>query len=96
MALVFHPDAEDEFHKAIEHYEESSTGLGDAFADEVGSTVARIQSQPNAWSIVRPGIRRALVSRFPYGILYSYGGGDILIVAVMHQRQEPGYWESRI
>jgi len=38
-------------------------------------------------------IRRCLVHRFPYGIIYAIENDTIYIAAVMHLRREPGYWE---
>jgi len=40
-------------------------------------------------------IRRALVHRFPYGILYVPEQNQILIIAVMHLHRQPGYWQDR-
>jgi len=40
-------------------------------------------------------VRRSLVKRFPYGVLYSKENNGILILAVMNLHREPGYWETR-
>lgn len=40
-------------------------------------------------------MRRALVSRFPYGIIYSEGKGELFIVAVMHLHRDPDYLKDR-
>jgi hypothetical protein len=42
------------------------------------------------------GIRRCLVKRFPYGILYGIDVDKIFVVAIMHLHRKPGYWLSRI
>lgn len=41
-------------------------------------------------------IRRFLVRRFPYGILYTIEADHILILAIMHLSREPGYWRHRV
>ena len=41
-------------------------------------------------------IRRRLISRFPYAILYSDEGEILYILAVMHLRRDPNYWKSRL
>lgn len=51
---------------------------------------------PLAWSLVEADIRRVLVHRFPYGLLYSVDGGHLYILAVMHLRRQPGYWRERL
>ncbi|GFP25753.1 hypothetical protein HKBW3S25_01234 [Candidatus Hakubella thermalkaliphila] len=71
MRYSFHPEAETEFGHAIEYYEECEKNLGYDFAVEVYSAIERAVSYPKAWPIIEDEIRRALVKRFPYGILYS-------------------------
>jgi len=94
--FYFHPDAETEFNDAIDHYEEKQNDLGLDFALEVYMTIDRILSFPKAWPIVEGEIRRSLVNRFPYGILYSEESGDIFILVVMHLNRDPNYWKYRI
>jgi len=42
------------------------------------------------------GIRRVLLQRFPFAVVYQVEPELILIVAVAHQRRRPGYWRDRI
>jgi|CXWL01.1.fsa_nt_gi hypothetical protein len=76
MQIKFHPDAAIELNEAIEYYEEIETGLGFDLAIEVHSTVKRIVLFPDAWPIIDNDIRRCLVRRFPYGVLYPFMGSD--------------------
>ena len=71
MNFLFHPEAETEFAQAIEYYEEKEEGLGYDFAVEVYITIERIFAYSKAWPILEGEIRRSLVKRFPYGILYA-------------------------
>ena len=95
MNYYFHPDAEYEFIKAIEYYEQCEKGLGYDFSIEVYETIQRIIAYPDAWQEVDENIRRSLVNRFPYGILYYYENNELYILAVMHLHREPGYWKKR-
>ena len=96
MRFSFHPDAETEFLEAISYYEEKEPGLGYEFAAEVYAAIERIMAMPKAWPVLTQDIRRILVRRFPYGVLYGEGKDEIFIVAVMHLRREPGYWKQRV
>lgn len=96
MKYSFHPEAEIEFIEAIEYYEERESGLGYDFAIEVYSAIERMIAFPKAWPIIEEDIRRSLVRRFPYGILYSAEKDGVCIVAVMHLHREPKYWKHRI
>lgn len=95
MTYSFHPEAEAEFKGAIEYYEDSEPGLGYDFSIEVFATIQNIVNYSTAWPVVEGDIRRCLVRRFPYGVLYSIEQGEILILAVMHLRRHPDYWKSR-
>lgn len=41
-------------------------------------------------------IRRSLVRRFPFGVLYAFENEDIFVLAVMHLHREPNYWKNRL
>jgi len=96
MNVLFHPDAELEFNEAIDYYEGVAYGLGLDFSIEIANAIARIVAFPQAWPVVEDDIRRALVKRFPYGVLYSEDQENIYIVAVMHLHRNPEYWKQRI
>ena len=69
MRFYFHPDAEAEFDRAVEYYEQFQPGLGLEFTEEVYATISRIIQYPDAWSALSKNSRRCLVSRFPYGVI---------------------------
>ncbi len=95
MSFRFHPEAERELCEAVEYYEDIESGLGYALSIEVYSAIQRAVAYPRAWPILDGEIRRALVRRFPYGVLYLEEEGTLLIVAVMNLHREPGYWKDR-
>ena len=95
MSFSFHPEAEEEFNKAIDYYEDIEAGLGYDFALEVYSTIQRSVEFPMAWPVLDGEVRRSLVRRFPFGILYSQEQERIFIVAVMNLHRKPDYWKRR-
>lgn len=95
MNFSFHPEAEIEFNEAIDYYENINSNLGFDFANEVYSAIQRSVSLPKAWAIIDDDIRRSLVNRFPYGILYSEHNNGIYILAVMNLHRHPDYWKDR-
>ncbi|MBI5191028.1 MAG: type II toxin-antitoxin system RelE/ParE family toxin [Nitrospirae bacterium] len=96
MKFSFHPEAEGEFEQAADYYEEREEGLGYDFAVEVFSAIELASSYPSAWPLVEDKIRRVLVNRFPFGIIYAQKEGMIFVLAVMHMHREPDYWKHRI
>lgn len=96
MTFSFHPEAKTEFNEGIDYYEKCESGLGYDFAIEVFANIQNIVNYPAAWPIIEEGIHRCLVSRFPYGVIYSINQDEIFILAVMHLRRHPDYWKSRL
>jgi len=95
MSFYFHPDAEIELQKAINYYESIRSDLGYDFALEVYAAIDRAESYPMCWALIDEGIRRSLVSRFPYGVLYADSEKGIYILAVMNLHRKPDYCQSR-
>ena len=95
MTFSFHPEAKTEFNEAIDYYEEYEQGLGYDFVIEVFESIQNIVNYPTAWPVIGEDVRRCLVNRFPYGIIYSIEQDEIFILAVMHLRRHPDYWKNR-
>lgn len=96
MRHEFHPDARVEYLEAVARYEERSAGLGARFTVEIEAAIQRILDGPERWRVMAEDVRRCRAHIFPYGVLYTIEEDYILIVAVMHRRQRPGYWQSRL
>jgi len=103
MARRFRIDhrATEEFDAAAEWYEAQRAGLGREFIDSVEMAVQQIQERPGLGGPV-PGVdsklnvRRLLLRKFPYAIVYMESEGEILIVAIAHGHRKPGYWRERL
>ena len=96
MTYDFHPEARLEYREAAVFYEARRSGLGAAFTLEVEAAIQRILEAPQRWRVIEQDVRRCLTHTFPYGILYTVEPESILIVAVMHLRRKPGYWQTRL
>lgn len=95
MIIKFHSEARNEFFEAADYYEEQVVGLGDDFIDEVEKVLDVIEQQPASGTKITKTERRFLVSRFPYGIIYSIEEDQIIVLAIMNLRRKPGYWKLR-
>ena len=88
--------AEEEMTEAAIFYEGQAQGLGVEFLDDVQSTIDRLRDNPMLGHTVVGDLRRSLLSRFPYLLIYTIEPDDLLIIAVAHQRRRPYYWRDRI
>ena len=92
----FHPEAQDEFASAARFYEDQQHGLGLDFTQSIRRTYERLLESPAAGAPFGRRLRRVLVPKFPYGLLYRVEADRIYIIAVMHLHRRPGYWRSRL
>ena len=88
-------EARAEFLAAIDWYNSVRPGLGAEFEAEVEDAIFAVEDNPKFCVEIEDGIRRCLVSRFPYALVYSIETERILILAVMHTSRRPGFWHNR-
>jgi len=91
----FHKLAELELNEAAQFYEQETPGLGHAFLNEVERCLQFTSEHPEAGPVVRGQVRRRLLRRFPYALLYSIKPQGIRILAVMNLKRRPNYWVGR-
>ena len=91
----FHRLAERELNQAAQYYALGSPGLGSSFLKEVDRCLQSIEDHPEAGVIVRGSVRRRLLRRFPYALLYKVKPSGIRILAVMNLKRRPTYWVGR-
>lgn len=91
----FHRLARRELIEAAQYYEREGRGLGAAFIAAVEVCTTEILEHPGAGLVVHSSVRRRMVRRFPYAILYAAEPDAIRVLAVMHLRRRPMYWIDR-
>jgi hypothetical protein len=91
----FHSEAEEELLESALFYDSRVKGLGESFTSEVQRAVEMIREHPDLGSPLGSKVRRVLVRRFPYNMIYRHDANRIFILAVAHQRRRPGYWHHR-
>ena len=86
MALRLRPEAREDLDAAARWYEAQAKGLGRQFLAEVRLIFQRIRANPEAYPPTYRGTRRALIRRFPYGVIYVPlpQQNCIVVLAVLH------------
>lgn len=95
MKVVFSKYAGQELIDAVRYYELEYEGLGRRFRKEVRKAAIRIAEYPMAWSVERGDVRKCLLHKFPYKLLYSIEEDHIFVIAVAHLHRKPDYWIER-
>jgi plasmid stabilization system protein ParE len=96
LPIIFRVEAELEFDEAFDWYEQQQTGLGIHFLECVTEVLERVESFPEAYETVVEDVRRAVVRKFPYVILYKVEPSQILVLAVFHSKRDPQTWHDRV
>jgi toxin ParE1/3/4 len=93
--LILRPEAKNDIAEAAHWYEEQRSGLSLEFRTALDQTFSTIEKTPELYAPIYRGLRRALLRRFPYGVLYLERGDDIIVAAVLHTSRNPRLWRSR-
>jgi len=94
----FENAADEELIDEIVRYELRREGLGTELLGAVREAVRLVSENPAAWQASEHGrgVRRFVMDRFPFTIVYTELADEILIIAIAHASREPGYWRTRL
>ncbi len=95
-AVIIRPEAEDDLKDAFSWYEDKRAGLGYNFLLQVDAGINFINRNPEAHAIEYKGMRKHLIKRFPYKIIYFIKEGKIIVLAVFHGKRDPNLIKKRI
>jgi len=96
MKIHFLSIAEKELNDAVDWYNEQADGLGKEFLDQLDRAIRRAVTYPQSSMEIESGLRRCIIARFPYGLIYGLDKDKIIVVAVAHSHRHPRYWADRI
>lgn len=94
--IRFHELASRELLDARDYYDDLVYRLGEKFVIEVERCLNVIKANPLAYPSIKQNVRKAVVIKFPFSILYRVEKNNIYILAVMHQKRKPKYWAERM
>jgi toxin ParE1/3/4 len=88
------PEARAELRKAGAWYDEKAGGLGRDFHRAFDAFMETVSTAPEAFPLVfeRTSVRRAVLRRFPFVVFYVVDQGNVVILAVLHERRSPDRW----
>jgi len=96
MRVIFDDLAKIELDDGKEYYEMEVIGLGKRFKQELKRAINIIKKMPKIGSPESENIRRYILHKFPYKVLYSIEKDHIYVIAIAHLHREPMYWINRI
>jgi len=96
VRVRFRRKAEADVRDARAWYRERGLELGEEFIRSLDACLVSIQRLPESHPVVCRDIRRALLSRFPYGVFYIREGDTIIVLACFHAKRDPTTWQERV
>ncbi len=98
MNIVYAREAEDEISEATGYLIGATGSL--AVIDDLRADVARaerlIMEFPNSSPPLGRGMRRCLLSRYSYQLVYRVEGETVHVYAFAHLKRRPNYWRKRV
>ena len=84
--------------EALRELVDGASFYGERFASLIEDALALVVEMPHAWPTWpgQPSIRRRVLTKLPYAIVYSIHEDSIFVIAVEHTRRRPGYWLTRL
>jgi plasmid stabilization system protein ParE len=89
------PEADLDAQQAIRWYDERNREIGDDFLRKINECIISVEKNPERYPVVYRQMRRALVDRFPYEVLYEIESDQITIYAIYHCARDPNVWKRR-
>ncbi len=94
-------EAVDEMEEAAGWYERRQRGLSARFLDEIERLQVKIAERPASYPrldlpVSDLVVRRALLTRFPFALVFLDRENEVRVLAVAHTKRRPGYWLNRL
>ena len=100
MKFRIHEEARAELIEAADYYEREQSGLGAEFTTFADDALRKIEQTPRRFAKLetirlKAEIRRCLLPKFPYIVIYEVEGDLVHVLAVAHASRRPNYWLKR-
>jgi plasmid stabilization system protein ParE len=89
MRLLYTDRSKEDVELAFEWYEKQQKGLGVEFLNCIEASLNNILNFPEMYAACYLNFRRCVVSRFPFSIFYTVEDYQIVIHAILNNRQDP-------
>jgi plasmid stabilization system protein ParE len=82
--------------EAQDWYENEVHGLGRRFRVAVEAVIERMSANPRQFPVIYKDVRRALLRRFPYALMFVIEADEtLMVIACFHGSRDPLHWQKR-
>ncbi len=87
--LIIKEEAKEDIFEAYNWYEDKQTELGERFLNIIDEYFKNISLYPQQYHIEFDNMRKAIVKKFPFIIVFGIENNDVVVFAVFHTKQNP-------
>lgn len=96
LKFSFHPEARKELRTALDFYREAaSPAIAREFLTIFDSSIERLRKHPASAPLYYKEVRRKVLRKFLFSIMYYVKDTRLRVLAVAHQSRKPYYWLGR-
>ena len=88
-------DARADVRDTRDYYEAQRSGLGRRFLQALVESLDQVIERPRSFPVVHPGVRRAMLRKFPYGVFFREPTDAVHVIAIVHLHRHPNAWRRR-
>jgi plasmid stabilization system protein ParE len=96
MRITVAAAAEVDLIVAADWYDRQAAGLGDSFIGQVEAVFDQLRDHPDMYQIIFAPVRRAVLHRFPFAVIYHVRPESVEVLGVMPCRADPALLMQRI
>jgi toxin ParE1/3/4 len=85
--------ADAEVEHAYNEYAKQNVRAALGFLDALDAALLRLAEGPETFPRYDGEVRRCLLAKYPYGIVFEVIDDVVFVVAVAHLKRRPGYWK---
>ncbi len=93
--ILLLPEARIEIADTAIFYKQFSDELSSVLLTKLYQSLSLAAEDPQLFQADRNGFRKINLKRFPYKIVFKISGDSIVVMALAHHKQRPGYWKNR-
>jgi plasmid stabilization system protein ParE len=92
--IVLRPRAEKAIDRAAGWYENRNPRASMAFVDAVDAALEKVRQNPQQFPLIKRKLHRAIVSGFPYSLLFRLTETEVVVTTCVHFRRHPRHWRT--
>jgi len=93
--IILDWEADAEAEETRQWYAEKNPAAAKRFVAALRAAIRLMAEDPERWAEFQVGVRRVMLKKFPYAVVFTVEPTRVLVLAVMHFSRHPEYWHGR-